>query len=64
MYTKQILTLCALFFSSLLFAQNTPLPKDHPIAVAAPHLPSMIRYNGVGHKFYGEKFTYNGAQNF
>lgn len=49
------------FFSSLFctaFSQTMPLTADNPIAIAAPHLPLMIRYDGVGRVFYGENTTY------
>ncbi len=37
---------CGLFFTS--FSQSAPLPKNHPIAIAAPHLPLLIKYTGQG----------------
>ncbi len=39
-------------------AQTTDLPKDHPIKIAAPHLPLLERHTGEGQAFYGEKFVY------
>lgn len=40
-------------------AQTTPLPKDHPVKVAAPNLPEMVRasaseenvFHGLGHSY-------------
>lgn len=61
---KKLLTfLLTLFLSSFLFAQSTPLPGDHPIAIAAPHLPLILRHDGTGVVFYGERFTYKKEQN-
>lgn len=53
--------LIVFLFSSVIFTafcQSSPLPKDNPVAIAAPHLPSMIRYDGVGKIFYGENAKY------
>ena len=40
------------------FSQNLPLPEAHPIAIAAPHLPLMIRYEGQGIVFNIENNKY------
>lgn len=63
MIKKNYLLICALCVSCFVFAQPPRLSKNHPVAVAAPHLPAIIRYNGVGQKFYGEKNVYNADQN-
>lgn len=44
--------ICILFFFTIffckVFCQDLPLPINHPIAIAAPHLPLMIKYDGQG----------------
>jgi hypothetical protein len=40
-------------------AQTVPLPKDHPIKIAAPNLPLFERASaGSGRVLYGEKYDY------
>lgn len=45
------------------WSQIAPLPVDHPIAVAAPHLPPILRHDGIGKPMYGDKFTYKQDEN-
>ena len=40
------------------FSQNVPLPKAHPIAIAAPHLPLIVKYEGQGIVFNVENNKY------
>lgn len=63
MNKKNYLLVFALFISTLLLAQSSSLRKDHPIAIAAPHLPTIMKHTGAGAKFYGGKYVYNGEQN-
>ncbi len=56
---KNLLAILLLFISYCGFAQTAPLPANHPIALAAPHLPLIIRFDGVGKEFHGDKYTYN-----
>jgi len=53
---KVILSICIFLFcfSTSSRAQSVPLPDGHPIKIAAPHLPLMVRYSGSGSIFYGE----------
>ena len=52
-----------LFFAIQAQAQTNSLPDGSPIKVAAPHLPLMARYSGVGQEHHGEKFSYNSDAN-
>lgn len=45
------------------FSQKSPLPANHPVALAAPHLPLIVRHDGSGAIFYAEKFTYKSEIN-
>ena len=60
---KSLLFLLILFCGLAGFSQTQPLSKDHPIAVAAPNLPLMVRFNGTGTEFHGEKYSYNKESN-
>lgn len=44
-------------------SQSGDLRKTHPVVIAVPHLPEMIKYNGEGKPFYGEKFKYKKNEN-
>lgn len=39
-------------------SQSIATASENPITLAAPHLPKMIRYDGVGKEFHGEKHSY------
>ena len=60
--------LCFLFIFcscfSVAFSQTLPLPKNHPIAIAAPHLPLILRYTGQGIVFSSEnnKYSFEGNE--
>jgi hypothetical protein len=53
---KLLLSICIFLFcfSTSSRAQSAPLPDGHPIKIAAPHLPLMVRYSGSGRIFYGD----------
>lgn len=55
---KKILFISFLFTSVFSYAYSQDAPSSHPILLAAPHLPKMVRYDGVGKKFHGEKYYY------
>lgn len=43
-------------------AQTTPLPKDHPVKVAAPNLPEMVRATASEENvFHGLGYSYSNA---
>lgn len=50
-----------LFFSA--HGQTAPISFDNPFLTVAPHLPKMVRYDGVGKKFHGEKYIYKKEEN-
>lgn len=56
---KSLLFLTLLFSVIVGFSQTQPLSKDHPIAAAAPHLPLIVRFDGTGTEFHGDKYSYN-----
>ena len=45
---KQMLLVGILLISTKYYSwgQNGPLPDDHPISKAAPHLPEVLKFNG------------------
>jgi len=53
---------CSSFYTA--FSQSLPLPKAHPIAIAAPHLPLLLKYTGQGIIFNVEnnKYTFDGNE--
>ncbi len=51
------------WFATLSWSQPVSLPKSHPIAVAAPHLPAIMRYDGAGSKFYAGDLVYKNEEN-
>ena len=57
------LFLCSSFFYTAL-SQNQPLPKAHPIAIAAPHLPLLRKYTGQGIIFNvdNNKYSFEGNE--
>jgi len=60
---KLLLAFCFIFISFTSLAQKEALPKDHPISLAAPHLPLFSRFQGEGRVFHGENYTYNTEKN-
>ena len=56
---KHLLLIILLFAGFFGFSQTAPLPKDHPVALAAPHLPLITRFDGTGTEFHGDKYSYN-----
>lgn len=61
---KKILLFISIILCSVMgFSQLGPLPKDHPITLAAPHLPLIVRFDGIGGEFHGEKYSYKKEQN-
>lgn len=60
MVAASTMVLC---FITMSWSQSIPLPSDHPIAVAAPHLPAILRHDGIGKPIYGDKYTYKGEEN-
>ena len=60
---KSLLFLVILFCGFVGFSQTQPLSKDHPIAIAAPNLPLIVRFDGTGTEFHGEKYSYNKESN-
>lgn len=50
-------------FSLVGWSQSVLLPSDHPIAIAAPHLPALLKYDGVGKAIYGDKYSYKREEN-
>lgn len=59
---RLLLFICFLAFSFTAVSQNQPLPKSHPVSLAAPHLPLIQKYDGTDVRFYGEKYSYNGEK--
>lgn len=51
------------WLTTLGWSQPVSLPKNHPIAVAAPHLPAIMRYDGTGSKFYASDLVYKNKEN-
>ncbi|MHA6246369.1 hypothetical protein ACXYMU_00405 [Pontibacter sp. CAU 1760] len=49
--------------STICWSQSTPLPSNHPVKVAAPHLPPILRHDGTGKPIYGDKYAYDRDRN-
>ena len=47
-----------LLIAASAFAQAPRAPIQDSVAAVAPHLPAIVRYDGVGAEFHGDKYSY------